>query len=144
MSMSWGTWKNDPSRCQLTNIRFSSPCAWSRQTTSSTPPPPPPCQSWLNPIFLQSLDLVAGKREHAPPIPITLQATAQAAAKFSSEHQKEPLQFWPLTLPMCWLLSSKAQGCKDLWKSSKPYHVGIHRKPLAEYSQMSTHMPGFQ
>ena len=24
------------------------------------------------------------------------------------------------------LLSSKEQGCKDFWKSSKPFHVGIH------------------
>ena len=27
--------------------------------------------------------------------------------------------------------------------SSKPCHVGIHWIALAEYSQMSTHMPGF-
>ena len=26
----------------------------------------------------------------------------------------------------------------------KPYHVGIHRIALTEYSHMSTHMPGFQ
>ena len=45
---------------------------------------------------------------------------------------------------MLWLLSSKAQGCKDFWKPSKPCHVGIPWIALAEYSQMSTHMPGFQ
>ena len=33
---------------------------------------------------------------------------------------------------------------KNLWKPSKHCHVGIHLKALAEYSQMSTHMPGFQ
>ena len=42
------------------------------------------------------------------------------------------------------LLSFKAQGCKDLWKPSKSCHVGIHWIALAENSQMSTHMPGFQ
>ena len=49
-----------------------------------------------------------------------------------------------LTLLMLRLLSSKAQGCKDFWKTSKPCQVGIHWKALAEYSQMSTHLPGFQ
>ena len=49
-----------------------------------------------------------------------------------------------LTLPMLRLLSSKAQGCKDFPKTSKPCHVGIHWIALAEYSQMSTHVPGFQ
>ena len=44
-----------------------------------------------------------------------------------------------LTLPMLLrLLPSKVQG-----RPSKPYHVGIHWIALAEYSQMSTHMPGF-
>ena len=41
------------------------------------------------------------------------------------------------------LLSSKAQGCKDFWKPSKSCHVGIHWIALAEYSQMSTYLPGF-
>ena len=53
-------------------------------------------------------------------------------------------QDWDLTLPMLRVLSSKAQGCKDFWKTSKPCHVGIHLKALAEYSHMSTHVPGFQ
>ena len=38
---------------------------------------------------------------------------------------------------------SKAQGRKDFCKPSKPCHVGIHWKALAEYSQMSTLVPGF-
>ena len=38
---------------------------------------------------------------------------------------------------------SKAQGRKDFWKPSKPCHVGIHWKALAEFSQMSTHVSGF-
>ena len=42
------------------------------------------------------------------------------------------------------LLSFKAQERKDFGKASKPCHVGIHWIVLAEYSQMSTHMPGFQ
>ena len=42
------------------------------------------------------------------------------------------------------LFSSKTQGCKDFWKSSKPCHVGIHWKALIACSQMSTHVPGFQ
>ena len=51
---------------------------------------------------------------------------------------------YPLTLTMLRLLSSKAQECKDFWKTSKPCHVGIHWIALTEYSQMSTHVPGFQ
>ena len=49
-----------------------------------------------------------------------------------------------LTLSMLRLLSSKAQGRNDFWKTSKPCHVGIHWIALAEYSQMSNHVPGFQ
>ena len=49
-----------------------------------------------------------------------------------------------LTLPMLRLLSSKAQGCKDFWKSPKPCYVGIWWIALSEYSLMSTHVPGFQ
>ena len=49
-----------------------------------------------------------------------------------------------MTLPMLRLISSKAQECKNLWKTSKPCHVCIHWIALDEYSQMSTHMPGFQ
>ena len=44
-----------------------------------------------------------------------------------------------LTLPMLrLLLLSKAQGCKDFRKPSKPCHIGIHWLALVEYSQMST------
>ena len=49
-----------------------------------------------------------------------------------------------VTLPMLRLLSSKAQECKDYRKLSKPCLVGIHQKVLTDYSQMSTHVPGFQ
>ena len=52
--------------------------------------------------------------------------------------------FNPLTLPTFGLLSSKAQECKDFWKSSKLCHVGIHWIALTEYSQIGTHLPGFQ
>ena len=48
-----------------------------------------------------------------------------------------------LTLPMLKQLSSKAQKCKNLWKMSKPCHVGIHWIDLDEYSQMSTHFSRF-
>ena len=48
-----------------------------------------------------------------------------------------------LTLPMPRLLSSQAQGRKDI-KSFKPCHVGIHWKALIVYCQMSTLMPGNQ
>ena len=40
-------------------------------------------------------------------------------------------------------LSSKAQGRKDIFKSSKPCDVVIHWVPLTEYSLMSTPMPFF-
>ena len=40
---------------------------------------------------------------------------------------------------------SKAQGRKDYGKPYQPCNVGgIHCKALTEYSQMSTHVPGFQ
>ena len=52
--------------------------------------------------------------------------------------------FLSLTLTMLRLLSSKAQGRKDLWDPSKPCHVGIHWKALPQYSQMNTHLPGFR
>ena len=42
------------------------------------------------------------------------------------------------------LLLSKSEGYKDFGKRSKSCHVGILRIALAEYSQMSTHVPGFQ
>ena len=45
--------------------------------------------------------------------------------------------------PILRLLLSKEQGCKDFYKPSKSCHVGIQWKDLAEYSQMSTHVPGF-
>ena len=48
-----------------------------------------------------------------------------------------------LTLPMLRLLSSKAHWCKDFCKPYKPCHVGIQWEALIEYSQMSTHLPGF-
>ena len=49
-----------------------------------------------------------------------------------------------LTLSMLRLRSSMVETCKRLWKPSKPCHVGIHWKALAEYFHMSTHLPGFQ
>ena len=42
------------------------------------------------------------------------------------------------------LLSFKAQGCKDFYKPSKPCHVGTDWIALAECSQMSNYVPGFQ
>ena len=54
-----------------------------------------------------------------------------------------PPSLYCLTLLMLRLLSSKAKGRKDVWKPSKPYHVGIHWIALAEYFQMSTHVPEF-
>ena len=64
----------------------------------------------------------------------------------SGERRRRPLNHqneW-LTLPMLRLLLSKGQGRKDFSKPSKASHVGIHWIVLAEYSQMSTHVPGFQ
>ena len=39
---------------------------------------------------------------------------------------------------------SKAQGRKDFRKPSKTYHVGVNWIDLTEFSQMSTHVPGFR
>ena len=41
-------------------------------------------------------------------------------------------------------ISSNAQGCKIFWKPSNPCLVGTHLKALAENSQMSAHLTGFQ
>ena len=49
-----------------------------------------------------------------------------------------------LTLPMLKLFLSKSHRRKDFGKPSKPCHVGIQRIALAENSQISTHVPGFQ
>ena len=38
---------------------------------------------------------------------------------------------------------ANAQECRIFLKPFKRCHVGIHWKALAEYSQMSTHVPGF-
>ena len=56
-------------------------------------------------------------------------------------------QLWhdlDLTLSMLGLLSSMGEKCKTFCKPSKPCHVGIHWKDLAQYSRMSTHMPWFK
>ena len=52
------------------------------------------------------------------------------------------IQWWNTwTLPnYARLLSSKAQGCKQFWKPSKPWHVGIHKIALTEDSQMNIPM----
>ena len=70
----------------------------------------------------------------------------------TTEHASisHPSQWWllrhfaALTLLMVRLLSSKEQGCKDFLKPPKNRIVGIHWIALTEYSQMSTHLPGFQ
>ena len=36
------------------------------------------------------------------------------------------------------------QSRMNFWKPSKSCHVGIEWKAVAEYSQMSTHVPGIQ
>ena len=48
-----------------------------------------------------------------------------------------------LTLPMLWLLMSKAQGCKRFLKPSKRCHVGTHCKALAEHSNEYPFAKGF-
>ena len=40
--------------------------------------------------------------------------------------------------------NAKAQEHKDFQKPSKPCHASIHWIALAESSQMSAHVPGFQ
>ena len=45
---------------------------------------------------------------------------------------------------MLGLLSPKAQENILFEKTSIPCHVGIHWKAFAEYSQMSTNLPGFR
>ena len=62
---------------------------------------------------------------------------------FSNEMEFIWFPYHFLTLPMLRLLSSKTQGRKDFWKSSKPCLVGINWIALAIYSLMSTYVPGF-
>ena len=57
---------------------------------------------------------------------------------------KANVRFLCITLPMLRLLSSKAQVCEKKSKPFKPSHVGIHEIALTDYSQMITHIPGFQ
>ena len=75
-------------------------------------------------------------------------AKGQGQGHWLPQNQSDPflrLNLWcsePLTLTILRLLSSKAGGHKDFWKPSKPCQIGIHWKAFAEYSQMSTHVPG--
>ena len=62
--------------------------------------------------------------------------------RWHSDHQAFIMNL--LMLLMLRLLSSKAQGRKYFRKPSKPCHVAIHWKALAEYFHMSTHLPGFR
>ena len=48
------------------------------------------------------------------------------------------------TLPMLRLTFVQRTRMQRFLESSKPCHVGIHWIALAEYSQTSTHVPGFQ
>ena len=57
---------------------------------------------------------------------------------------KTGFRWFSIILPMLRILSSKAQGLKVFWKPFKPCCVGIHWVVLAEFSQMSTHLAGFQ
>ena len=47
------------------------------------------------------------------------------------------------TLSVLGKLSSESQGCKDYKNTFKPCHVGNHWITLTKYSQISTHVPGF-
>ena len=49
-----------------------------------------------------------------------------------------------LMLSVLSILPSIAQGQRFFFKAFKPCHVGIHWIAHAEYSQISTHVPGFQ
>ena len=55
-----------------------------------------------------------------------------------------PSHRWAFTLSMLRLFSWKSARRKDYGKQTKPCHVGIHWRALVEYSQMSTHVPGFR
>ena len=57
------------------------------------------------------------------------------------------VRYWSvemIALSMLRLLLSNAPGCRNVRSPSKPCHVGIHWKALTDYSQMITHLPGFQ
>ena len=71
---------------------------------------------------------------------ISFKVQSAKKGRFLKTNMATSLPF-QLILPM---LTTCAQKSKDFWKPSKPCHVGIHWIALAEYSQMSTHVPGFQ
>ena len=56
-------------------------------------------------------------------------------------HYNHVCSFNPLNAEAIFVQSARMQR---LLKKSKPCHVGIHWMVLAEYSQMYTHVPGFQ
>ena len=115
-------------------VRFSQTaflcwCLWSPGCVSQTPPRGRPDGSWPDIYWC-----CAGQISllHLPCYP----------GKTSQNDQTKNWElFLKYLLPILRLLSSKGQRCR---KHSKPCHVGIHWIALAECSQMSTHVPGFQ
>ena len=70
-------------------------------------------------------------------------ASVKGISQIESVAVLDPSGMKGLSLPVLRLLSSKAQGNKEFKNISKPCHVGIHSIAITQYSQMSTHVPGF-
>ena len=73
-----------------------------------------------------------------PKIKVSRAATCRF--KYSIHAQLNPLIFKPSNAEATFVQSTRIQR----FLKTKPCHVSIYRKALAKYSQMSTHVPGFQ
>ena len=94
---------------------------------------------WLSltfPIVLVEINNIIDIRSSTIQCPSGIKNSKSMFKKFDRKNLEHETSFPPKL--------SKAQGHKDFWETSKPCQVGIHRIALAEYSQMSTHMQGFQ
>ena len=77
---------------------------------------------------------------------ISLEKTGDDYIELSPTSFMQPRSSFPFPLRVFCLIQTlpMLKNLKRFLNSSKPCHVGSHWIALAEYSQMSTHMPGFQ
>ena len=96
-------------------------------TYPMTPPPPPPPPHFAIKAYWTTLDVVVFKGDH-----FWSNAWDSWCRRISDLN------------PSTAGAPTKTEGRKYFGKPSNPCHVGIHWIALAEYSQMSIHVPGFQ
>ena len=101
-------------------------------STTVTDTKPSTASSITQPLIAMSGLEIRGYRE--PRVPLNALAAPSNICR-EPKYVLLDIQNTSMKLPMLRLLSSKAQWGNTFWKPSKPYHVGIHWKALAEYSQ---------